>query len=217
MAACNTASAVAVPTGGSALEVPLLSVVIPGAKDAVEAAADGDVVAVIATAATISSNAYRNALNRLNPSLAVVQKACPLFVPLVEEGRRQDDAIVRMAVREYLEPIRRLRPAVVVLACTHYPMLKPAIGEFLGEQVVLIDSATSTARYVQSLVADSSALSEPTDAGRLLCYVSDSPEQFQSIGSGILGEPITDVVRVCPEEFISRAAPASVSPQHVPA
>jgi len=217
VAACNTASAVAVPIGGSAMDVPLLSVVLPGAKDAVKAAADGDVVAVIATAATIASNAYRNALNRLNPTLAVVQKACPLFVPLVEEGRRENDAIVKMAVREYLEPIRRLRPAVVVLACTHYPLLKPAIQEFLGEQTILIDSATSTARHVEVLLTGSGTLSGSDDPGRLLCYVSDSPEQFQSIGSRILGEPITDVVRVCPEEFISTPGPATRNAARVPA
>ncbi len=216
VAACNTASAVAVPTCGSALEVPLLSVVMPGAKDAAEAARDGDVVAILATTGTISSNAYRNALNRLNPNLAVVQKACPLFVPLVEEGRRANDAIVKMAVSEYLEPIRRLRPAVVVLACTHYPLLRPAIGEFLGPDAVLIDSAKSTARQVCALLSDSGTLSESRDAGRLLCYVSDSPEQFQSIGSRILGEPITDVVRVCPEEFVGPSVSARVRPQRVP-
>jgi glutamate racemase len=218
VAACNTASAVAVPTVARGLDVPLISVVLPGAQDAASAARDGQVVAVIATTATISSNAYRNALNRLNPALAVVQKACPLFVPLVEEGRRPDDALVRMAVREYLEPIRRLHPSVVVLACTHYPMLKPAIGDFLGPETALIDSATSTARHVESLtremtgphlsappppVEDGStrALRPSGDPGRLLCYVSDNPQQFQSIGSRMLGEPITDVVRVCPEEF----------------
>ena len=213
VAACNTASSVAVPTAARGLDVPRVSVVRPGALDAAAAARAGAVVGVIATTATISSNAYRNALNRLSPTLAVVQKACPLFVPLVEEGRRPDDALVRMAVREYLEPVRRLHPAVVVLACTHYPMLKPAIAEFLGEQTVLIDSATSTARYVESLTTvvpkgpprpektEPHALRPVGDPGRLLCYVSDNPQQFQSIGARMLGEPITDVARVCPEEF----------------
>jgi glutamate racemase len=207
VAACNTASAVAVPVMARRLEVPLISVVMPGAKDAVAAAQHGDLVAVIATSVTIASNAYRNAIIQLNPRLAVVQKACPLFVPLVEEGRSADDHLVRAAVREYLEPIRRLRPAVVVLGCTHYPMLKRAVQEFLGQHTVLIDSATSTAHYVERLVRGAASLSSPDDPGRLLCYVSDNPQQFQSIGFRILGEPITEVARVCPEEFAITPAP----------
>ena len=201
IAACNTASAVAVPALARRSDIPLIGVVQPGARDAVAAARDGDVVAVIATSATVSSNAYRNAISQLNRHLAVVQKACPLFVPLVEEGRTEDDTLVRVAVREYLEPVRRLKPAVVVLGCTHYPMLKRAVGEFLGPRTTLIDSARSTARYVARLVAGPAALRRNADPGRLLCYVSDNPQQFQSIGSRILAEPITDVARVCPEEF----------------
>ena len=201
IAACNTASAVAVPPLARRSDIPLIGVVQPGARDAVAAARDGDVVAVIATSATVSSNAYRNAISQLNRHLAVVQKACPLFVPLVEEGRTEDDTLVRVAVREYLEPVRRLKPAVVVLGCTHYPMLPRAVGEFLGPRTTLIDSARSTARYVARLVAGPAALRRNADPGRLLCYVSDNPQQFQSIGSRILAEPITHVARVCPEEF----------------
>ena len=212
VAACNTASALAAATVARNLDVPLVSVVLPGAKDAVEAARDGDVVAVIATTATIASNAYRNALNRLNPRLAIVQKACPLFVPLVEEGRGPRDRLTRMAVAEYLEPVRRLNPAVVILGCTHYPLLREPIAEFLGPNTVLVDSATSTAGYVEQLVGGPPALRHRLDAGRLLCYVSDNPQQFQSVGSQILGEPINDVVRVCPEEF-DIAPPAPTEPR----
>ncbi|MFQ5492449.1 MAG: glutamate racemase [Phycisphaerae bacterium] len=215
VAACNTASAVAVPALAETLGVPLISVVGPGARAAVAAADDGDVVAVIATTATIASNAYRNAINRLNPRLAVVQKACPLFVPLVEEGRGDDDGLVRMAVREYLEPIRRLQPAVVVLGCTHYPLLKRAVGEFLGERPVLIDSATATAEFVAQSTGLAPALRPTRDAGRLLFYVSDNPQQFQSLGSRMLGEPITDVARVCPEEFARDSPGSTVAPKRV--
>ncbi len=211
VAACNTASAVAVPALSARCDVPLLSVVMPGARDAAAAANDGEVVAVIATTATITSNAYRNAISQLNPRLAVVQKACPLFVPLVEEGHTDDDPMVRVSVQQYLEPVRRLRPAVVVLGCTHYPMLKNAIGEFLGPHATLIDSAQSTARCVERLVAGQPTLSRSGDPGRLLCYVSDNPQQFQSLGSRILGEPITNVARVCPEEFsVSAPTPEGV-------
>lgn len=207
VAACNTASAVAVPAVAREIGVPLVGVVLPGARDGAAACRDGDVLAVIATTATVSSNAYRNAINRLNPRLAVVQKACPLLVPLVEEGRRPDDPVVRLCLSEYLESVRRLRPRAVVLGCTHYPMLKTPIAEFLGEQTRLIDSAASTARYVEELLDAGRSLSDERDPGRLLCYVSDNPQQFQSIGSRMLGEPITDVARVCPEEFASVTVP----------
>ncbi len=200
VAACNTASAVAVPVISPRVPVPLVGVVAPGAKDAVEATKDGDVVAILATAATVASNAYRNTINRLRPRLAVVQKACPLLVPLVEEGRSEDDPIVRMVVREYLEPIRRLRPTALVLGCTHYPGLKKPIAAYLGEGTKLIDSARSVADHVGRLIG-TKPLSRISDPGRLLCYVSDNPQHFQSVGTQVLGEAITDVARVCPEEF----------------
>jgi len=215
VAACNTASAVAVPEIAGRIAVPLVGVVSPGAKDAVDATSDGDVVAIIATSATVSSNAYRNTINRLNPRLAVVQKACPLLVPLVEEGRAEDDPIVRMVVREYLEPIHRLRPAAVVLGCTHYPRLRKALADYLGEKTRLIDSARSVATHVERLIGAAGSLRGVRNPGRLLCYVSDNPQHFQSVGTQVLGEAITDVARVCPEEFALPSRPVIDSPDRV--
>jgi glutamate racemase len=204
--ACNTASAVALPKLDGRYEVPVIGTIGPGAAAAVEAAGDG-LIAVIATEATIASNQYRNVIQGLNPRVRVVQKACPLFVPLVEEGRDERNGVVRAAVAEYLEPVRRLRPAVAVLGCTHYPLLRGALADFMGEQTVLIDTGDATAAAVERLLRGADALSGDPGAGRLLCYVSDDPQRFGSLSARFLGHPIMDVVRVCPEEFYVEPAP----------
>ncbi len=201
VAACNTVSATAVPTVAHELSVPVLGVVTPGATAAVEAAGPGGLVGVIATEATIASNAYRNAIALLGSGVAVVQTSCPLFVPLVEEGLPADDPLIALAISRYLEPLRRLSPRVVVLGCTHYPMLRGALGRFFGSGVTLVDSATSTATAVGRRLAAMNALSTRAERGSLHCYVSDHPRRFQTVGSRFLGEPIGEVVRVCSEEL----------------
>lgn len=207
IAACNTASAVAVPELAGEFDVPVVGTVEPGAAAAAEASAGG-LVAILATEATIVSNQFRNAINRNNPRIPVVQKACPLFVPLVEEGRDDRNPVVRLTVAEYLEAVRRLRPAVAVLGCTHYPLLRGAISEFLGESVVLIDTAAATSAAVADLLDRSGALSTGVPRGRLFCYVSDNTQRFQSLSTRFLGHTITDVVRICPEEFAILQPPA---------
>ena len=144
---CNTASAHAMPALTDWLGVPVCGVVEPGASAAV-AAANGRTVAVIATEGTIASYAYRRAIQARQPELPVVQKACPLLVPLVEEGRTCEDPIVRSVLSEYLEPLRALSPSVIVLGCTHYPLLKPAIASVFDESTLLVDSAEQTALHV---------------------------------------------------------------------
>ncbi|MCK4661102.1 MAG: glutamate racemase [Phycisphaerae bacterium] len=205
--ACNTASALAVPELVGEFAVPVIGTVEPGAAAAAKAS-EGGLVAILATEATIASNQYRNAINRYNPRIPVVQKACPLFVPIVEEGREERNPLVRMAVAEYLEAVRRLRPAVVVLGCTHYPMLRGPIAEYLGESVVLVDTAEATSEAVEQLLHDSSSLSNDSNRGRLLCYVSDNTQRFASLSTRFLGHTITDVVRICPEEFATLHQPA---------
>lgn len=198
--ACSTASAVALPEVAGEFDVPMIGTVAPGAAAAVRAS-EGRLVAILATEATIASNQFRDAINRLNPRIPVVQKACPLFVPLVEEGREEGNELIRLAVAEYLEPVRRLHPAVAVLGCTHYPMLRGAIAEFLGDAVTLIDTSEAVSAAVHALLERCAALSASDGRGRLFCYVSDNVQRFQSIGSRFLGRTVTDVVRTCPEEF----------------
>ncbi|MBI5763342.1 MAG: glutamate racemase [Planctomycetes bacterium] len=207
--ACNTASAVALAELEEMLPVPVYGVVEPGAREAV-LHAEGHTIAVIATEATILSDAYRKAMAKYNPGARVLQKPCPLFVPLVEEGRHSDDAITRAVVRDYLEPIVRLDPKVLVLGCTHYPLLKDAIAEVTGEGIRLVDSGEQTARVVVERLTALEALSVRTMKGSLSCYVSDNPQRFKELGQRFCGHPITDVTWVPHEQFLSHDAPSPV-------
>ncbi len=209
--ACNTASAHAMPGLAEWLSVPACGVVEPGAAAAVEAA-NGGTVAVIATEGTIESDAYRRAIQARQPSLPVVQKGCPLLVPLVEEGRSCDDPVVQMVLKEYLEPLRALAPPVVVLGCTHYPLLKPAIASVFGDGTLLVDSAEQTARHVVEALTTSGGLSGRASGGTFKCYLSDNPRRFQTVGSRFLGQPITDVVWVSPELFFADSSEPIPSP-----
>src|SRR5262249_52936055 len=121
--ACNTASAAALPELEQRLEVPVVGVVRPGAREAARSSI-GRPIAVIATEATVNSDAYRRAIQNIMPGVPVHQRACPLLVGAVEEGRGSDDRIVAALIEEYVAPLRRLDPAVLVLGCTHYPLLK---------------------------------------------------------------------------------------------
>jgi len=212
--ACNTASAFCLPGLAEELPVPVLGVIRPGASAAVASAAPGDLIAVIATEATVASNAYRNAILALDPQRPVIQTSCPLFVPLVEEGLAPDDPMVELAMSRYLAPLRRLSPAVVVLGCTHYPLIRHALTRYFGEDVALVDSATSTAQAVERTLGSMNALSAGRGRGSLHCYVSDNPRRFQAVGSRFLGESIPDVVRVSPEEWsAATVTPTKAAPR----
>jgi len=200
--ACNTASAAAMPSLEESLTMPVCGVVEPCAKEAV-LRAEGHTIAVIATEATINSDAYRRAMQRYQPDARVVQKPCPLFVPLAEEGRRCDDPITQAIVRDYLEPVVRLDPKVLVLGCTHYPLLKAAIAEVTGPGVRLLDSGERTAQNVAARLRSGEALADRSTAGRLSCYVSDNPQRFRELGQRFLDHPVVDVTWISPEQFFA--------------
>ncbi len=205
VAACNTASAVAIPELDAALPVPVLGVVEPGAAAAARHA-QGHPVAVIGTEATIGSGAYLRAIQSHDPTLAVDAIACPLFVPLVEEGRDSDDPLVTLTVKDYLQPLRDDDVRVVVLGCTHYPLLRDAIAGFLGGRVRIIDSGEETAIRVQATLAERDALSRTSGRGSIRSFVSDNPERFERVGSRFLNEPIDHVELVEPDEYAWSAA-----------
>lgn len=198
--ACNTASAAALPALEDCLPVPVCGVVEPGAKEAV-LLGRGRTIAVIATEATIASDAYRRAMKRHDPHARVVQRPCPLFVPVAEEGRLCSDPIVKAVVRDYLEPIVRLDPTVLVLGCTHYPLLKAAIAEVMGPEVKLVDSGEQTARVVAERLTADEALSDRGEPGGLYCYVSDNAQRFRELGQRFLEHPVVDVTMISPEQF----------------
>jgi len=159
--ACNTASALALEKLRSDFDVPVIGVLEPGAAAAVEVTQSRPPherrIGLIATEATIGSNAYPAAIGALDPSVVVIGRACPLLVPLIEEGREDTDLIVGLVLREYLAPFLELDVSALILGCTHYPLLAGAIQETLGENVTLIDSARQTALAVERQLAATGA------------------------------------------------------------
>ncbi len=206
VAACNTASALALEELKRETPVPVIGVVEPGAQAAVQLAA-GRLVAVIGTEATIASSSYRKAIAAIDPRQPVIGQACPLFVPLVEEGRPEDDEVVRKTVEGYLDPLKRQGVRVLVLGCTHYPLLRGAIAAFLGPQVQIVDSGRETSLAVQRHLTQHDALSGSATPGRMRCYVSDNPRRFQQVGSRFLNEPIEHVELVEPEQYLFSRLP----------
>ncbi len=200
--ACNTASAFAIKELERELPVPVVGCVVPGARAAVNVPGDG-AIAILGTEGTISSGAYPAAIAQIAPAREVVQKACPLFVPLVEEGRGCDDEIVRLTARTYLEPLRARGVKCVVLGCTHYPLLRETIAGCLGPDVTLIDSGRETSLEVRRTLAEHDGLFPSGRIGSMHCYVSDNPARFKAVGSRFLEQEITHVEFVEPERYIS--------------
>lgn len=205
VAACNTASALALEELCEELPVPVVGVVEPGARAAAQQG-NGGPVAVIGTEATIASGAYPRAIHAVRPDLEVLAQPCPLLVPLVEEGREPSDALVRMALEGYLAPLRAAGVRAVVLGCTHYPLLRDAIAECVGPGVAIIDSGRETSVYVREQLAAAGGLSSEVAPGILRCYVSDNPERFRRVGSRFLSERIEHVELVEPERYVSLPA-----------
>ena len=190
--ACNTASAVATEHLRSAHNLPIIDVVGPGARAAVSATRNGR-VGIIGTEATISSGAYQREVRSLREDAVLFAEPCPLFVPLVEQGWvDENDTIVQMIVRRYLEPLLDSQIDTLVLACTHYPLLKKAIVQFMGDTITLIDSAEQIAREVETTLRDGNLLS--TEPGAPPQYfVTDIPHRFAATGALFLGESLGDV------------------------
>lgn len=189
--ACNTATAHALPALRERLTIPVIGVIEPGARAAVRATRNGH-VGVIGTAGTIKSGAYERALRALEPSLRITVRACPLFVPIVEEGWIDHEA-TRLIAREYLAPLLREEVDTVVLGCTHYPLLKPVIADVLGPDVALIDSAEETARET-AVVLDDQRLTVTGDQPAAHRFIaSDDPLMFLQLGQRFLGDAIDGV------------------------
>lgn len=188
--ACNTASAMSRERLRAEFNVPLLSVLGPGARLAARMTRNGR-IGVIATEATVESGAYERAIRESSGDRAVeiVSRACPLFVPLVEEGET-DSPVARMMAEQYLAPMREERVDTLVLGCTHYPLLKHVIGETMGPEVVLVDSAEATAEETAQLIETHGLRNQETRAGTAEFYVTDAARRFHRIAERILGESL---------------------------
>jgi glutamate racemase len=188
--ACNTASAVALPILETALApLPVIGVIAPGAEAAVAVAKDGP-IAVMATEGTVKGGAYVRAIQALSPRMPVVQQAAPLLVPLAEEGLIQGE-IARLAVERYVKPLLATvpRPRALVLGCTHFPALKEMIASVAGQDVVLVDSAETTAVSVERMLKEFGLLND-MPGGSALFLATDAADRFANIGEIFLGSPI---------------------------
>lgn len=184
--ACNTSTAHALEALQAESPVPVIGVIEPGARAAVSAMRRGP-IGVIGTTGTIASNAYARAIQAVKAGATVEQRACPLFVPLVEEGWFEHPA-AELIAREYLEPLKRANVDVLVLGCTHYPLLKPLLQRTMGPDIRLIDSGEETAAAVQGAL-HTTGLNAPagaTPAHRFV--VSDDEARFRQVGSRFIGE-----------------------------
>ena len=183
--ACNTASALAVPSIALDYPVPMIGVLEPGAAAAVKATRSGK-IGVIGTKATIASEAYKKAIRRLNPELTVDAIACPLLVPLIEEGLL-DDEITEAVLRRYLSPMLGEGIDTLVLGCTHYPLLKQAIRSICGPDISLVDSAENCALAVMELLKSKPSEESADSSPRLDILLTDSSEGFLPIAEKSLG------------------------------
>jgi glutamate racemase len=182
--ACNTVSSVALPLLTRKFSVPVIGVIEPGARAALQATRNQH-VGVIGTRATIRSGAYEKALHATNSNVRVSSRACPLLVPLIEEGLLEDDVTDQVIVR-YLEPLLADGVDTLVLGCTHYPLLSPAIARALGSGITLVDSADNCATAVQETLDRHSLRSPATERGELHVALTDAADNFLNVARDAL-------------------------------
>ena len=195
--ACNTSSAWALKDMRKEFTIPILGVIEPGAFAAVEVTRNGR-IGVIGTEGTIQSGAYPEAIHHLMPQAKVTVKACPLFVPLVEEGKISGPVTETIA-REYLRPLLRAGIDTLLLGCTHYPLLKKTLSKVAGKRVRIVDSAEETARSLHRNL-DMHGI-ELSGHGGGTYYVSDLSRKFKEHAQRFLGKHITKVEKIFIEKY----------------
>lgn len=189
--ACNTASAYSLEKLKENISIPVIGVIEPGAKKAASSTRNGN-IAVIGTPSTIRSNAYSKALHNIDPKLKVFSKACPLFVALAEEGWHQGE-ITRKIIETYLDDLLKENIDVMILGCTHYPLLKSAIKEVAGENVLLIDSAEETAKEINEKITTVNIENNNENNSKYEFYLTDDSESFVRIAGKFLGREISEI------------------------
>ncbi len=200
--ACGTVSTTALDVLRRENDLPILGVVQPAARAAADATRTGR-IGVIGTKATIRSGAYEAGIRVLLPQARLVAQACPLLVPLVEDGRvRRGDAVTERVVEEYLAPVKAAGVDTLVLGCTHYPLLADVISDYMGGDVTLIDTGEEAARAAAALLEERGRLNDPARAGERRYYASDSAEDFAATAALFLGKDISGrVERVAIETY----------------
>jgi len=191
--ACGTVSSVALPLLKNKEQIPMLGVV-EAASDAAVNATKNKNVGIIGTPGTVKSGAYTAWILNKNPEIQVFSKACPLFVPLVENGHF-DTPVAKLVIEEYLQDLKKQGIDTLILGCTHYPLLKKAIAEFMGESVTLIDAGVEIAKALKKQLTGEKRHSTTKDAEQYRFFVSDNIENFASLASTFLQSDIHGQVR----------------------
>ena len=200
--ACNTASALALETLQPEMDIPVIGVVLPGAKVAAETTKNGK-IGVIATESTIESHLYNRVIQAHNPQAEVFGKACPLFCPLVEEGWLKDPVTVDVANR-YLEPLLATGIDTLVMGCTHYPLLRSTLREIMGDKVNLVNPAYETALELKALLEEKGLANDSQDIpakGKYQFYVSDAANKFRRFANTILPIGVEDTWLIHIEDY----------------
>jgi glutamate racemase len=187
LVACNTASSFGLRALTQRLDIPVVGVIEPAARTAVQISPHGR-IGVIGTLGTVASGAYGAAIEKLAPGAAVISRACPLFVPLVEEGWA-DHAVTRQVADEYLLELKNGGLESLILGCTHYPLLAPLIADLMGPGVVLVDSGAEAARAMAKLMGERGQLAPP-GAPEHRFFLSDEPRTFARVAEAFLGGPL---------------------------
>lgn len=190
--ACGTASSAALPEIKDEFNVPIYGVVDAGAY-AASRVTKNNKIGIIGTTATIKSGAYNKYISEYNPEAQTFEKACPLFVPLVENGHF-NTPVTKLVAEEYLKDIREAGVDTLILGCTHYPLLKDAIAEYMGDSVTLISPGEEVAKFLKKKITPEDAHSNVRDAEQYTYYVSDSVASFEELGSIFLETKINGKV-----------------------
>jgi glutamate racemase len=197
--ACNTASSIALKSLREEFEIPVVGMIEPGAKHAIKATKNKR-IGVIGTDATISNKAYSNELLKLDNSLMVFEKSCPLFVPLAEEGWTNHKA-TKLIAEEYLNEFKEHDIDTLILGCTHYPILKEIIQEVVGANVKLIDSGSAASIEVENYLSGRGLRNSSNNLGTHEYYVSDVPTKFKQVAERFLGREVEHVKKIDLEEL----------------
>ena len=191
--ACGTASSVALDIVRNEFSIPIIGVVSPAAVKAVEVTQNKR-IGVIGTQGTINSDSYVKIIKGLDADIEVFPKACPLFVPLVENGYSDKEATMLIA-KDYLKDLKQHNIDTLIMGCTHYPLLKNTISAIMGNKVNLIDIGVETAKYIQKIMIDMDIYADNSAEASYKYFVSDSIQNFSKLGSIFLGKKIDDYVK----------------------
>ena len=199
--ACNTASALALDAVRDEFDVPILGVVIPGARAAVEATQNYK-VGVVGTDATVQSGMYTKVIRGMNPGITVIEKACPLFVPLVEEGFKEHQ-VTQEIIDYYLDSMKKTDIDAMILGCTHYPLLRSKIRAYMGDKIQIVNPAYETAMDLKRLLEEQDMVNDGTKAphSSYEFFVSDAAEKFRQFANTVMPFDISETNVVNIEEY----------------